>query len=455
MTNVAMRARAGPLLLFLLASACGEPVRRPDIIVISLDTTRADHLSTYGYGRRTDPFLAEFATQSRVFENAVPSATWTLPSHVSMFSGLEPAEHGCWRHLEDVVDDGALPTVSPTTPLFTSALRAAGYHLVAAVGGPFTSRRYGLLRDFHEVLDPDPDAWELSAAELNAWVLPKLAQRPRERPFLLFLNYFDAHAPYDPPKGRDYPFPEPVAGVPVELAAVAPLEHTDGEVDADLLRTAIDQYDRELLVQDEALREVFGALEREGLLDNVLVVVTADHGEMFGEVPGIYGHGCLPYEPVARVPLIVHRSGGPVGRVTAPVSVSNLANTVLAATGLAPLPDGASARFDLLDLPHVLPPPYVEHRAAGRWVGALRGEAAKYGCAIGPGPRLDPAAGELFLALGPGGEAPRAMTPTDEGWRTALAARLAAFGPEPPDLGQAALTPSELEQMRALGYAGD
>jgi len=431
----------------------------PTLVLVTLDTTRADHLSTYGYGRATDPNLAALATRARVFEAAVPSATWTLPSHVSMFSGLDPEEHGCWLKAEEA-GEGGMPAVSDETPLFTGPLRAAGYHLLAAVGGPFTSRRYGLLRDFDDAIEP-VDTWELSAERLNEWIFSALERRPKDRPLCLFVNYFDAHAPYGAPPDRAYPFPEE----PRPLAVVPPLEVRPGEPPPppELVRDALDQYDRELLVQDEALGALLARLEREGLLADALVIVTADHGEMFGEQPATFGHGCLPFEPVAHVPLVVQRTpAGPVDRVATPVSLANLATTFLAAAGLAPLPTaGGDPRYDLLALPASPPSPYVEHRGTDRWVGALRGPRFKYGCGLGPDRRPLARGVELLIDLQTDPTESLRAPPAPEAaaararLRAELEQRLAGWASPPRNPGRAVLDAQELELLKAIGYGGD
>lgn len=444
------RALAVTLALGSLACSGARAPARPTIVLVTLDTVRADHLSTYGYARTTDPRLAELARASRVFEVAVPSATWTLPSHVSIFSGLDPAEHGCWKKLDEA-EEGDMPAVSGETPLLTGRLRQAGYHQLAAVGGPFVSHRYGLLRDFDEWTDPG-EAYERSSAELNRWIFAALERRPREQPLFLFVNYFDAHAPYGAPADRSYPFPEG----PRALQVVPPFE-PGTTPPPELLRDAQDQYDREILVQDEALGALLDRLEHEGLLANALVIVTADHGEMFGEQPGTYGHGCLPYEPVARVPLVLQRRpGGPVDRVRTPVSLANLPETLLRAAGLEPLAHGGAERVDLLHLPERPPEPYVELRGAAQWFGVLRGERFKYGCALSPERVLPPEGPELLIDLevDPGEHGSATVEEARRNARARLEGLLRAWSPPPTTMGRAVLEPQELERLRALGYGG-
>jgi hypothetical protein len=317
------------------------------------------------------------------------------------------------------------------------------------------------LRGFDESLDPG-ERWELSARELNAWIFAALERRPKDRPLFLFVNYFDAHAPYGAPPERSYPFPQPARALPV----VPPLEGRDPSAPPapELVADALDQYDRELLVQDEALGALLARLAAEGLLEHALVIVTADHGEMFGEQPGVFGHGCLPFEPVARVPLVVQRRPqGPVDRVAAPVSLANVSTTLLAAAGLPRASAGGAPRFDLLDLPAELPPAYVEHRGSSQWIGVLRGARYKFGSLLAPEGALVPDGAELLIDLAAGGpEAPAVPGDPDDAaagaaraeLRAGLEALVQSWRPPPGDLERALLTPEEIERLRALGYGG-
>ena len=393
----ARRARAAGLALALPLLGCGPDTSgagspgtsAPDtVVLVTLDTTRADHLATYGYGRATDARLRALAERSRVFENAFPSGTWTLPSHASLFTGLDPAEHGCWQRVEeDVTSAVSFSALADGTPRFTDRLDAAGWRMVGAVGGPFTRAQFGFARGFDAWFEPSSEAKQASGTELNAFLLPAIRATRPDEPLFVFANYFDAHSPYDAPRGRAWAFPE-------DGREPSPVPKRAPDADAATLRDATDQYDRELVVQDEALGELLDALEAAGRLANALVIVTADHGEMFGE-RGLVGHGCLPYEPVARVPLVVFRSGASFAgeRVATPVSNASVPRTILAATGLATLPPGGAPRVDLLasasELAAEGAPPFVEHRSDAEWFGVLRGERFKYLCELGEAGRVE------------------------------------------------------------------
>ncbi|MHC5211449.1 MAG: sulfatase [Planctomycetota bacterium] len=448
------------LVVFVACGDRGDPGGpRSTIVLITLDTTRADHLSLYGYDRPTDASLVALAARSRVFDAAVAPATWTLPSHATMFTGLDPAEHGAWlqAHPEDP-DASHSPPLSEEVPLVSGRLAAAGYHLVGVSGGPFTGARYGFARDF-DVWHGIEGAQALTSADINAHLAEALAARPTDEPLFLFVNYFDAHSPYDPPAGRDYPFPQGVGDLPAAPA----LSQDEAQRTPERIQLAIDQYDRELFAQDEALGELLGWLEEGGLLQDALVIVTADHGEAFGEQE-LVGHSGMPIEPLAHVPLVVHRSEGPVDRIATPVSLANIPATMLAAAGLPDLPAGGSARFDLLAFPSQAPPAYSEHRSSDRWIGMLRQGPLKYYCKL---PMADESAAfERLVELGAdrGESLARAWSVRD--WQGAapelltrglalqrrLRAVVGAWLPAPDPAPPIPLTEEEQKMLREFGY---
>ncbi len=426
-----------------------EPGPIPDrttVVLITLDTTRADHLSTYGYERATDPFLAALAAESRVFTQAVASSTWTLPSHVSLFSGLDPAEHGCWMHAGTGPDETIYPRVPDSVPLFTRQLRDAGYYLVGAVGGFLTSRKYGFDRDFDRYFDPGQAA-ELSGVRLNAFVQVALDDKPEDRPLFLFVNYFDAHAPYGPPADRDYPFGED--GLP----EIFPHETEPGP---DRIRNIVDQYDRELLIQDEALAQLWHELEGRGLLRNAIVVITSDHGEFLGE-NGYFEHTTLPYRPLTHVPLLVHVApGGPRDRIDRVVSIASIPETLLAFLELPPMPvASAGRRVNLLELPPGVVPAYTEFKNPWEWVGAVQDDRHKYALGLGGG-TLAPL--EFFEASDwqlsqweRGSEAP-VPPEVAERLKPELISLMNRWRAAPEDLTFPDLAAEDLEHLRALGY---
>jgi arylsulfatase A-like enzyme len=317
----ALRRLALALLLAGSASGCAREARPPNLVLISIDTLRPDHLGLYGYRRPTSPALDAFARQAVVFERAYSTSNWTLPAHVSMLTGLYPAEHGVLR-LDQAIGRGV--------ELLPEALGGLGYRSAAVVSTvPFLTARHGFARGW-QVYD-DRTAYPAAGAEPRRFVSSALVHRRALElldelagsPFFLFLHYFDVHAPYRPPAPYDSMFPP---APPAQRAAGSELE----------LRAAraMSRYDGEIRHVDAWLERLFAELDRRGLADSTLVAVTADHGEEFLEHGRRYHRKNL-FDATLRVPMIVRFPGGAHAgrRVATPVSLVDLGATLLAAAG--------------------------------------------------------------------------------------------------------------------------
>lgn len=324
----------------------------PNVLVVILDTVRAASMSFLGYSRATTPHLAALGAEGAVFSHAFATAPWTLPSHAGMFTGLYPSQTTTdWR---EPLNDAPLT--------LAEALAQRGYRTGAFVANHFyTSYESGLgqgfelLKDyrvtlrqtllsttltqtnlFFQLLHGDgvvPRLRAMAGMDLRLqtmWVsdrkdAPQVTQEfldwhaglGGERPFFAFLNYYDAHLPYDPPS----PWREKFSATPGEL----------------------DLYDGAIAYIDDSLGRLFAELRRRGALDRTHVIVTSDHGELFGE-HGLHGHGNSLYLPELHVPLIVRHPGRvqPGVRVDAPVTLRDLMATVLDAAGHPGAAPGAS-----------------------------------------------------------------------------------------------------------------
>jgi arylsulfatase A-like enzyme len=322
--SVAWVFRATPPHLPAAAPAASVP-GRPNVLLIVLDTVRADHLGLYGYRRRTSPNLDELAADSLVFDRARANATYSLASHASLFTGLPPSRHGArpipkrWFERHHTLNLAARDfRVRNDVPTLAQDLKTLGYSTAGiSANDVYLARWTGLQRGF--------DAFEANArrryryfplsAPFVAHVLPHLGVphhvgsfqdtwrapditeaaiawlQAAPTPFFLFLNYFDAHRPYDPPGGS--PFRGDGVG-------------RDGDVA---------NYDGEIAFLDIHLGRLLQFMRDRGLLERTLVIITSDHGEYLGE-HGLGGHPPVLYEPVLSVPLIVRfPGGGPTGRV--------------------------------------------------------------------------------------------------------------------------------------------
>ena len=322
----------------------------PNVILITLDTVRAKNLSLYGYERQTTPQLEKLAKDGVVFEQAIATAPWTLPSHGSIFTGQYPHEFSFgWTEsfktshetlAEELGRQGYESAGFAANLIYcTRAIGIArgmthyedypvslGQTILSASLGRAISNS-GFVRQltgFRDTLN------RKQAEEINDDFLSWLSSRHQDRPFFAFLNYFDAHEPILPPA----PFNEQFGsantdeklqyhGVDIEFIN----KHDWSEQEAQKYRNA---YDNSIAYLDHQLGELFAKLSEKGLLDNTLVIITADHGELLGE-HGIYGHGSSLYIETLRVPLLIRfPSRIPKGmRIQKPVSLRDLPATVL------------------------------------------------------------------------------------------------------------------------------
>ena len=327
---------AALLLPGLLATGGCQKQRQPRgrFILISLDTLRADHLGAYGYSRPTSPFLDSLAARGTLFENAVVQLPGTLPSHMSIFTGLYPPEHG-------VYPETALSPLLKTLP---EVLRQEGFATGGHVEGGYVAGRYGFARGFEEWTDDSPMVEREGRLVKSRKAVKRtfgrgleFLKRVRDREsFFLFLHTYSIHDPYDPPeeyRSRYWSGPPPPGAFEPrgqELAAYNRGERALAPRAVEYYRAL---YDAQINYTDDVLREFFAGIAGLGLADSVTVVLTSDHGEEFLE------HGKLVHEQVyhenLHVPLLVVRPGGSGGRrVRTLVQSVDLAPTLLELAGV-------------------------------------------------------------------------------------------------------------------------
>ena len=321
---------AGAAVLFTVpsirrAAGLGSPAPAPlNILLLTLDTTRADRIGAYGYAAAKTSYFDRLAAEGVRFERAVAQAPITLPSHASLFTARFPFTHG-------VRNNGNF-YLSDQFPTLATALHDRGYRTGAFVSSFILDRRYGLARGFDEYDDRLESArkqvvnfeverrGDQTALKADAW-LEQYARENRavgsqptaEHPFFLWLHLYDPHEPYRPPQ----PFRDLFADRP---------------------------YDGEIAFTDTILASVMDRLDKLGLLQSTLIAVVGDHGESLGD-HGEETHSMFLYEPALRVPLILWRPGRlPAGTVVRPlVRVLDLAPTLLDLIGAPPLA-GAEGR---------------------------------------------------------------------------------------------------------------
>lgn len=300
--------------------------RPRNVILISLDTLRADRLGVYGYSRDTSPALDRFAAESFVFERALAPAPNTPPSQMSMMTSLYPGRHGF---------TGNGDRLSPHFATLAERMQAAGFQTAGFVDGGYLNARFGFGRGF--------DVYDQTGGGF-AQILPRAMRWLRshgDSPFFLFLHTYDIHAPYaSPPPFRDRFLEEPYQGSFVPTAANM-LRAFKGEIeldDADL-RFIESRYDEGIRYTDAQLGGFLRYLAGNGYLDATAVLITSDHGEEFHEHGSVL-HWQLFYEPNLRVPLVVRPPGGMPQqvRVGAQAELIDVLPTVLDWVGAEALP---------------------------------------------------------------------------------------------------------------------
>ena len=287
----------------------GNPV---NVVLITIDTLRADHLGAYGYGRPTSPRIDALARTGTLFERAYTFWPKTRGSFVMMMTGRRPSVNGYSKTHPILVD---------WNPTLASVLAGAGYETTALVDNPNVAARYGYSKGF----DRYRETWEEKELEtemartqaITTDAVSFLKDRKSERPFLLWLHYVNPHAPYTPPAPYDTAFVD--ATVPKsQRLPVVPGYHggiprqwaVPGQ---DRLGYYVAQYDGEIAAVDQEVGRVLDALATAGLSGKTAVVLTSDHGESLGEHDYYFDHGEDLFEPSMAIPLVVAVPGGTPG----------------------------------------------------------------------------------------------------------------------------------------------
>ena len=328
----ASRSTAAP------AAKSAAPVR--GVILISIDALRADHLGPYGYARPTTPFLDRLAGRATVFENAFAQVPATLPSHMSMFTGLYPSEHQV--HPPSSVLSDRIRTLP-------EVLRKAGLRTFGHTEGGYVQGGYGFARGFEEWSDTpyahDTDVERTFQAGLDS--LSRL--RPGER-FFLFLHSYTVHDPYEPPPAyRSLPWmrARPAGAFDPTGPNFASFNLRRLDATAEAIDWYRGLYDAGIRYLDDRLAAFFAELERSGLARDTVVILTADHGEEFGEHDRLVHTQAYP--ECLHIPWIVVAPGRAGARVARVVETIDFAPTIYELVGVAPPPDlpGQSRAGDL------------------------------------------------------------------------------------------------------------
>ena len=416
---------AQPLALSVACSTPGPPPKAAarNLLLITIDTLRADHVGAYGYPRAQTPALDGLARDGALFERAYAAAPITLPSHATMMTGRYPPGHGAR-------DNGL--HVSPDVPTLATELHAKGFATAAFVAAFPLDHQFGLNRGFDVYGDRLPRGADgrlanerpASAVVSDAisWLTTTNAERRTTndgRGFFLWVHVFEPHAPYGDP--------------------------SDG-------RSAVERYDGEIAIADREIGRLIAALGPAAA--STLVVAAADHGEAFGE-HGEYAHSIFVYDTTLRVPLLMRGPGIPAGtRVAEAVTLADIAPTVMRALGLA-MPD-----VDGIDLSSMLANPqsairnpqsrelYAESFAPlveFGWAPLRAVRSGAWKLIASPNP-------ELFdIGSDPGERSNTIASQADTASR--LTARVTRYSTDSLSAGAAAIGGDAAQRLRALGYA--
>lgn len=433
------------LVVTVFLHGCARETNRPNLLLIAVDTLRADHLGAYGYDRPTSPSIDHFFASAVVFDDAQATSSWTLPSFASMMTALYPSTHRCQRYRH---------RLHPSFTTLAEVLRDDGFHTAGIVSHVFLGSKHGLHQGFE---DYDEQLVEstlknshkaITSPAITEKALTFLADRtatPGQRPWFLFVHYFDPHSLYQEHQGSSRAFGP----------------------------TPLDLYDGEIAFTDTQIGRLLSELDSRGLSSDTVVVFVSDHGEEFGDHGG-HGHGMTLHDEVTRIPLAIRVPGGSPRLVSATVSMTDLMPTLLDLLAV-PTPDTPLAGRSLLpllsgdhiedggaflELENPRSNPEVENDqdayVSGRWKLIMKQSSQDASGATGRSEEdvrallynrdLDPDEQHDLSTTQPE-ILTRMRRKLDSARQTA--ARLAAeFIPE----AEAELTPADLERLRMLGY---
>ena len=300
------------LVAFLSLSGCSTQLKSEfpknstdqfDIVFVSIDTLRSDHLSCYGYERETSPFIDSLAKNGVRFEHARSASPWTLPAHTTMFTGQLPATH-------HIVDDKV--SLDSSTPVLPAILKENGYQTGGFVSTLYVSKIFGFNRgfDYFEDFDLHTEKRNLSgevvAGEIVSQAMNWWSSTEPDKPVFLFLHFYDVHYEYDPPEPYASMFDRPPQKGDRKYRNY--FHFKKKPVKAKQMEHQIAQYDESIRYVDDQLKRIQEAADRAGR--KIRWVITSDHGEEFGE-RGSWGHAHTLYAEQLHIPLILSGEGIP------------------------------------------------------------------------------------------------------------------------------------------------
>lgn len=412
---------------------------RPHIVFVVLDAARADHFGVYGYARDTTPNIDRIAKDSLVFRNAISECSYTVCSMPSLLTGLSFIQHGL------ISKSLAL---QPNVQTLAETLHEAGYLTLGYTGNPNNSSITGTNQGFDELYE----IWDTHPGRITRQAIARLEQGTDGRPLFLMLHYVPPHEPYAPdPEFDVFGDPRYRGKVSSDRELTRAIYQGDVELDAADLAELVSLYDGNLKMGDDAVGQVMAALERAGIFDQALVVITADHGEAFLE-HGYVGHNTTIYDEMLHVPLIVKLPAG----IAAPdgldlgklVTLADVVPMVHRFLGLA-LPSAVES-IDLLEPreDHAERAIFLRSGSSENPIYGVRTSSFKAIVRTGSSPQLYDLSADPVEKVNVVGERPLLHA----GLILLLEQALGEPAPLRAGLGDSEISEESREQLRALGY---
>ena len=310
-----------PAVILVIILLVREKKRPPNVILISIDTLRADRLGCYGYRKPTSPNLDRFAGNCFIFTEAISQSSWTLPSHMSILTSLYPGTHKV---------GGIERSLDPKITTLTQILKKAGYQTAGFVDAKFVGAHYGFNRGFDVYRNKNGKGIDRVLPLAEEWL-----RQHYKKSFFLFFHVFDCHCPYTPPEEISRSFSPDYEG-DLNLKGKCGNPHLNAlELTPEDIRYISEQYDGEIRSVDTEIQKLFDLIGELGLYRNTLIILLSDHGEEFKE-HGQIGHQRSVYHELMHIPLIIRLPGSspPAGRITSRVESIDIMPTVLDFLGL-------------------------------------------------------------------------------------------------------------------------
>jgi arylsulfatase A-like enzyme len=468
-----------------LPSVASSHGAQPNVLLVVMDTVRADHLSVYGYERDTTPHLKQLAQDSAVFTTAISASDFTLTSHATLFTGMYGSWHGARCQPPDATYGRAL---APQVPTLAEILSTKGYRTFGVAANLYLRADFGLQRGFQDFHIPRPvpvlaaESWYMlrnqmrrvlsffadtsqfdrlfsRGDEINRDFFATVKKTDLTRgPFFAFVNYMDAHFPYIPPAPFDRRFPgKEVRLVQDDLEAIQEQVFHGKSLPGVYANHSISQYDGGIAYIDAQIGQLVHWLKDQNLYDDTMIVVTSDHGEAFGE-KRLFGHANSAYQNLLHAALLVkYPHSAHQGVVNEPVSLTDVLPTILKTLGYAVPPtsqgrsltEGAAVEpreifGESFPCPVFHPPECPQgctSRAVISWpnkyITSSNGRYEEYDLSSDPGETRN-----LFGSLNPVAQKLRTEL---TGWMKTMPAQSAQ---------QLKLDPEALQRLKSLGYIG-